>query len=265
MKKIKTLLTVLISFLIIIIIILYGIWLIAIPNEIVSQKIESFFIKSPYKIKINNLKKGLLLDLKVESIKIADENGELGTIENIKLNINPFYLLLKTAKLSFVTEFAGGRIDGTSFLKKDHMQLETNITGIEIEKIEYLKQTGLNGKGIVSGNITYNGTKGKIHFTVKEAHLADISKNNIYLPLSYFSEIKGLLLIENLDIDIKSVNFSGNSIYARIKGMIKKGYANMVLEVMPEPDFADKGKLILIKRYEKSPGFYSIPVKTKLF
>ncbi len=244
---------------------IFGTWFIAIPNDVLVHKIESYFVKSPFSVKVDNLRKGLLFNLKIEKVQIERNNSRIDSVHHIRLDMNPFYLLFKTVKVSFNATFGGGQIEGKAIIEKGSTKVKAKFSNLKIQDMDYAKLLGIKGKGTLSGTVRLEGSSGTVRFVVRESQLEDVYKHDTYLPLSFFSEIKGLLSIEKKVINLKSISCEGKDVFARIKGMIKNGSANVVLEVMPEHNFSEMDMLSLIKKYEISPGFYSIPIRKKLY
>ena len=66
------------------------------------------------------------------------------------------------------------------------------------------------------------------------------------------------------DLQVDSISLEGEKGFARLKGKINNGLADMTLELMPLKDSLNTLESMLIGKYIVSPGFYEIPINGPL-
>jgi hypothetical protein len=79
-----------------------------------------------------------------------------------------------------------------------------------------------------------------------------------------FRKVQGLITLSGNSVTINSLSLDGDRAYARAKGNIINGSADMTFELMPEFRKLEDFEKLLIKKYESSPGHYVIPFKGRL-
>lgn len=247
------------------IILLFGLWHIVIPDDLIKKRMEDFFRAKGINLKTEDLRKGIFYNVTIDRIilnKIQDTH--LLTISNIEARLD-FLSLFKLRPLIIITaSFAGGRLIGDFSILNSLFNL--TIERAELEDMGFLNDKGIIGRGIISGTALFylRESKGNIRFRILDADLKDIT-DRIYLPLSLFKTVRGFIEFNKEIIIIHSLSLEGNGIYAKIQDS-KFKIQNMIfldgsMEVMVNSDFSmpqivDLGLL----RYRRSPGYYIIPL-----
>ncbi|MBF0317803.1 MAG: type II secretion system protein GspN [Nitrospirae bacterium] len=259
------------SFIVVVIVIaaiaaaVFGTWMVAIPEDLIVNWIKTS-VEKPFVLEVNDLRKEALFTVKIKDVRLLlSKNNDVLVLNDCTIRINPVFLPFKTVKMSFNAALSGGYIKGDGIIKKDLVRINANMDDIELSGLSYLKRYSLKGHGIFSGDFTFYKDTGELAFKIRDFTFGDIHSHGVYLPLKYFNVINGLIVLKDEQLTTESVTFSGEGIYARIKGKIAKGSINMQIDVMPEDNFPDKDKLAIIKNYEVSPGVYSIEIKKWLY
>ncbi|KJU84598.1 conserved hypothetical protein, secreted [Candidatus Magnetobacterium bavaricum] len=243
----------------------FGVWMVAIPEELIVNWIKAS-VEKPLLIEVNDLRKESLFTVKIKDVRLLlSKNNDVIVLNDCTIRINPVFLPFHTVRVYFNAGVSGGYIKGSGIIKKDLISVNGHMDDIELSGLNYLKKHSLKGHGIFSGDFTFYKGAGELAFKIRDFTFNDLYSHGIYLPLKYFNVINGLLVLKDEHLTAESVTFSGVGIYARIKGKLAKGSINMQIDVMPEDNFPDKSKLALIKNYEVSPGVYSIAVKKWLY
>jgi type II secretion system protein N len=81
-----------------------------------------------------------------------------------------------------------------------------------------------------------------------------------------------MIRVTDGNIRLESFTLQGEGIYMRISGDIPGGAnavnapLNLVLEIMPNPDFLERQKLVflLLTKFMVSPGNYRVPIRGTL-
>lgn len=253
---------------------LYGLWYIAIPAEMIEDKIEGSFLDRGIKVEIEGLRKGLFYSLTIERMKLytrtADSNpSELLTLSSIVARFDFSSLLRLSPSLTITASLGGGSLKGNlSILNK---QLNLDIEGVEFGELRFLSDKGITGRGTVSASLSLslNGTKGDVRFGIADAALRDFEGGG-YIPLSLFNSIRGVIEFSNNAINIRSLSFEGKGIFGRVQGLRlilpetgrNLGFSgDSKMELMINSDFSIPQIVDLgLFRYKRSPGYYIIPL-----
>lgn len=236
-------------------------WLIVIPDDLVRSKIEESFSSSArFNVSIKGLKKTPLFGIKADGLTIEMDKKEIIDIREPEARFNPLYLLKDGLSLSIRGKIDNGEVNGRLNLPDG---LYLNINGIGLDSISYLKDTGFRGDGHLSGMINLKGNIINIIFEVSDLNI--ISTGEIFFPFAdTFHRIQGAINIDGNNININSIGLEGEKGYARISGDIIKNDMRLSLELMPYHERLTQVELMLINKYEVSPGYYVIPLNNLL-
>jgi len=83
---------------------------------------------------------------------------------------------------------------------------------------------------------------------------------------------KGMIRIADGKARLESLTLQGEGVYMRLSGNLPMGVnadsapLDLLLEIMPKPEFLDKQKLVflLLAKFMTSPGVYRVPIKGTL-
>lgn len=251
----------------IVIIFLFGLWYIAIPDDLIKERIENSFASEGVKIKTEGLKKGIFYSLTIERIILninPTNTMNSFTISDIEARLD-FLSLLKLRPSIFITaSIAGGRLGGNFSILNSLLNL--TIEGAELENLRFLNDSGIGGRGIISGTALFylKESGGNIRFKILDANLRDIT-NRIYIPLSLFKTVRGFIEFSMGVIIIHSLSLEGNGIYGKIRDSRFRIQDMVFLDgsigLWVNSDFSMPQLIELgLLRYKKSPGYYIIPL-----
>ncbi|MBF0557585.1 MAG: type II secretion system protein GspN [Nitrospirae bacterium] len=247
------------------IILLCGMWYIAIPDSVISDLIENSLKDGNMSIQVTHLKKGLFFNLSLERIELKKSGNALLSIENATGRINPLSLLMMRLTLYFSGNIGGGTINGRMDLIKGKNHVGLDIRNAHLEEMPFFVLIGLDGKGVLSGGLSLDNGEGNTRLDIREMALKSGVFGGASVPLELFDSARGAFSISSGVLKVVSFTFEGRGIYARIKGLITSGATNLTMELMPDRTFTASNPLFyLLENYKVSPGFYSIPINSNL-
>ncbi len=233
------------------ILIIEGLWLIAIPEGLIKEKILSH-IPAGFDIEIKGIRKGLFPSLYIQDLSLRTKDSGIA-INEIRASIH-FPSLLKGRLMIAVKD---GGINGLIGLSGN---IAVKVRGYSLSQV---KNPVLKGDGVIHMESEIVKGKGKMDFSLTDARLEPFNDNGIYIPLNLIDTIKGRLDIDGGDIIIQSITLSGKDIYGRVKGKIRDNRAELVIELMPEKEL-NNTLMILMPHSMVSPGYFRIEVKRQL-
>ncbi len=252
MKR-KNLLKSFILILSVIIILIEGLWIIAVPEALIRERIISY-LPQQIELNIEGLKKGLFFNLSMEGLTIKKDPIEI-RLRDVRASLHYPSLLrgkLQMAIKAFAKEngYLQGIISpsGDIRLKADEISLSS------------IKNPFLKGEAsiFIEGEIVKK--VGTIRFELKDARLEPVKEEGLYVPLNLIDTIRGGLYIKEKEITLESVTLSGKDLYGRLKGKIINGEADLVLELMPEGEL-NSTLMLLIPSKMVSPGYYRMEIR----
>lgn len=242
-----------------------AVWYIAIPDSVVSDLIEGAFRNSSMSVQVTHLRKGLFFNLAIDGIALKKSGNTLLTIENATARINPFSLFMMRLTLHFSGDLGGGKIDGRVDLLKGRDRIDVHVGEAHLEDVPFFSIIKLEGKGVLSGDITLENNRGNIRLEIREAALKTGTFGGVTVPLEMFDTARGAFSLGYGMLKVTSFSLEGKGIYARIKGVIVGGNTNLTMELMPDKSLmASDPVFSLLESYRVSPGFYSIPINGNL-
>lgn len=239
---------------------IWGLWFIALPEGLIVETVSEQAGRGGLAVEVEGFKKGLFYNFVAERISIKKSGRRLLLVSDVSGRLDLLRLPLLKAVFPFEGAIGGGRLSGRATIRRRHYGAHMTLTHSRMEELDIASLAGIRGTGIVSAEVTVRGIAGDIKFSVKEAKFEPITLNNIPLPLNMFHTVRGAASFRGRRIDIKSLSFEGEGIFARAKGTLNGGAADMTLEVMPEGAM-DTILSALISAYRVSPGYYEVPIK----
>ncbi len=235
------------------ILIIEGIWLIAIPEGFIKERLLSH-IPTGADIEIKGIKKKFFPSLYIQQLLVRTKGSDIA-INEVTASIH--YPSLLKGRLMLAVTAEDGRIIGL-------IGSSGNIAvKIKDYKLSEIKNPLLTGDGFINVESEIINGKGKIDFSLTDARLEPFNDSGIYIPFNLIDTIKGRLDIDGRDIVIESVNLSGRDIYGRVKGKIKENRAELVFELMPEKEL-NTMLMLLMPGSMVSPGYFKIEFKREL-
>lgn len=239
----------------------FGTWYIAVPEDVISNYIVGSVRSDRIKIETEGIKKGFFLTLGINKLKLNMQDGfSLLNFEDVYIKPDFASIIKLNPQLPFRGRIGSGVVDGLYDIRQKALTLSAG--GINLQDIGALKLINLEGGGNLSIKMEIVNSEGNILLNIKDASLKTTYLPGGYiLPLEWFNDIKGLLSAKKNLVEVKSFTLEGEGIFARIKGNIVGGAADLKMEIMPDANFKRPSLLILISPFQVSPGYYVIPIK----
>ncbi len=239
------------------------VWLFAVPNELLEKNLEDAVSRSgngSLTISIDGLRKGMFFSIYADAVDLSIENEQALSIETFSINFSPKFL--RSGKLGFLVrgKIGTGTLDGSLLLP---MKGSFKINNADLDSIPYLKKFGIEINGHLSSDIQMNNEKVDMVFNVPDLNIGNPSTTVIPL-INTFRRMQGSLHLDGNNLMVDSISLEGKKGYARLKGRIRNGLADMTLELMPLPNTLTSLESMVIGKYIVSPGFYSIPLNGPL-
>jgi hypothetical protein len=241
---------------------LEGLWLIAIPEGLIREKIISS-IPEGIVTELDGLKKGVFFNISIERVllKIGGESNSRGgleiPLENIRAQIDYPSLFKGRLRIYLIAHIGEkGIIEGLG--GSSELRIKAEAIKLSDIKIPLLK-----GEAIIAIDGEIINNKGTIRFSAQDARLEPFSERELYLPLNLINSIRGSLNIIPDKLLLESVTLSGKDLYGRLKGSINQTQADLTLELMPEKE-VNSTLMLLIPKNLVSPGYYKIEIKRAL-
>jgi len=250
---------------IVIVIFVFGFWVIAIPESLLAGLVEGAMHDSDMRIETSDVRKGILFDFTCDSIRLKKNDRTLLSVENVEGRINPLSLLTLRLNAHFRGETGGGRVKGTIDLFRGKTHVDITVADADVADMPFFSLLGIGGKGALTGTLKIENVRGDIKFDVRDARFGQGTFGGITVPLDVFTGARGAMTITGNSVRITSFALEGAGIYARLSGDITSGRMNLIMELMPEKSFKDSNFIFLVlERYKNSPGHYSIPITGSL-
>jgi type II secretion system protein N len=242
-----------------------GLWLIAIPETLLLEKIKDTFRGEKLSVTIDGFSKGFFYHCTARKVTLVSSGTALLSIDNLNAGVNPLALIIMRLPLYFDGGIAGGMMNGDFDLLSGGDRMTAGVFNANIQGIDFFSVLGLSGQGLLTGNFAYLKGKGHANFFIRDMRLDNKPFLGISLPLDAFGIMRGAIEVNAGGVDITSLSLEGKSIFARVKGRVGGGMVDLAMEIMPDPAFNDKDNLLmLLASYRKSPGYYIVPIKGPL-
>lgn len=235
------------------------VWLFAVPNELMREKVENAVSHAgdgSLTLSIDGIRKGIFFSLYADAINLSIDNKPALSINDLSINFTPRHL--NTGELAFLVrgKIGTGTIEGTLKLP---MKGSFKIDKADLDSIPYLKRFGIAIGGHLSSSIKLNNEKVEAVFNVPDLDIRNSVVTVIPL-INTFRRMQGSVQLNGNDLRIDSISLEGEKGFARLKGQIKKGLADMVLELMPVEQKLNALESMIIGKYVVSPGYYVVPI-----
>ncbi|MEO5359758.1 MAG: hypothetical protein H7843_04850 [Nitrospirota bacterium] len=237
-------------------------WYVAVPEELIVAEIQKA-ARRP--VEVIGLKKGLFFNAEINKINVTSDKRTLALLQNIELAFNPLYILTGKIPVEYKSNIYKGVITGTAMYNMtlpegDRLTVSGEFTGLRLMELAGLYDA-YYGDGSVSGTLTVKEKEVHIDFIVKD-YKPKIRGGMIPdMLLAYFDELSGKLMITGGNITTCSIALKGRGIFARVKWHLTEHARDITIELMPEPSFKGMELIKTLKRYETSPGIYTIKMR----
>jgi type II secretion system protein N len=178
-------------------------------------------------------------------------------------------------------------LSSTATLGAGRMDLEQRITGrqtvqvtadrLALGEVPFFKTVlgARVGGSLWSEGLVTRGPKGwngELKLEISRLEFSGIKLGAFPLPDAANLNSKGMVRITDGKARLESLNLQGEGVYMRLSGNLPPGVnadaapLDLVLEIMPKPEFLEKQKLVflLLAKFMTSPGVYRVPIKGTL-
>jgi type II secretion system protein N len=242
----------------------WGAWLIAVPEDLIAEKLEGSLRRWGLDVEPVGFRKGFFYNFTIDGLDIKRSGERLVAVDDVSGKLDLPSLLLLKAVVPFEGRTGGGALKGRAEIKKGGYALTLNVKGAELGETGIFELTGLRAGGLLSGKLDVRDNSGRARFFVNPLRLEPVSVMGAQLPLNMFDTMRGALYLKGEYVEIESLALEGRGVYARVKGEMKSGNLDIKLEFMPEEEVMPDALLSsLMGKYRVSRGHYSIPIKRK--
>ncbi|HOP39806.1 MAG TPA: type II secretion system protein GspN [Geobacteraceae bacterium] len=246
--------------------------LLLVPSAEIKGVIVRGVAKNGYVMTTEQFGKAFPLGIKARNAVVSDGRGTLLKLDRASIYLKLLPLCIGRVVVDFRMQIKEG--EGHVEFRPRQNSVSVQLENILLEDIPLLEVvTGANIKGrlYVDGSFAGRGrkTEGALKMEVRKAELSAIKIGEIPLPDASYETIRGMFRVASRKGTLESFAFQGQGIYIRIKGSLPvsgplaRAPLDLVLELMPKPDFLERQKLVfmMLAKYQKSPGSYRIPIK----
>jgi type II secretion system protein N len=220
--------------------------------------------------------KTFLPGLAWDNALLSSQQGPLLRFE--QLTARPLLLQLLTGRImlnSAVTLGAGRlNLEQTLSGRQSVLLAADKLPLGEIPFFRTVLSARVGGSLWSEGRVTRGpqGWNGELKLEINRLEFSGIKLGEFPLPAADNLNSKGLIRITNGKARLESLTLQGEGIYMRLSGELPLGVnaeaapLDLVLEIMPKPDFLDRQKLVflLLAKFMTSPGVYRVPIKGTL-
>jgi type II secretion system protein N len=250
---------------VVIVSLIWGGWLVAIPSELIVNKIEPKMVSGEFKGKFEGFNKGWFYNFNIDALDIYKGDDVIFSVFDIHGELDLSSLLSLTPALDIQGTLAGGTFisrvssDGKSF------GVTFKLSDARLEHTGLFALTGYRGKGALKAEGAISNGTGEVRFQVDEASFAPVEVMGMPIPVDMVKAVRGIAKLKGNDIIIPSVAFEGKGFHARISGDIKKEIANLSVELTAmDSAIPDVMLSAVLGKYRKDKGHYVIPIRTRL-
>lgn len=224
-----------------------------------------------YSLHASRFGKSFPLGIKAEGLEIRNDSGLLLKAEKASFRVAFFPLLAGRLKIVGQASIGSGTA-AVGYLPKSG-DIGIVVEGISLENLPFIKTvSGAQTKGAVRIKAEFTGKgkglSGQLQVEIKGANVSDVMIGGMQLPNADYRTVQGMVRASGGVISISSFTLEGDGIYVRLKGSLpivfplNSAPLNLVLEMMPKPEFLEKQKFIflLMTKYQTTPGRFEIPI-----
>ncbi|MBL7031602.1 MAG: type II secretion system protein GspN [Nitrospira sp.] len=239
------------------------VWLFAVPNELIQQKIEEAVSRSgngTMALSIKGIRKGVFFSLSADTVNLSIDDQPAISINDLSINFTPRHL--NAGKLAFLVrgKIGTGTVKGILMLP---LKGNFKIDKAGLDSIPYLNRFGMSANGHLSSDIILNNNEVEAVFNIPDLNIDNPDVTMIPL-INTFRRIQGSVHLDGNDLRINSISLEGEKGFARLKGQIRNGLADMTLELMPVERSLNSLESMIIGKYIISPGYYAVPINGPL-
>jgi type II secretion system protein N len=179
------------------------------------------------------------------------------------------------------------KLGAEATVRDGHLDMEYGVTGREVFRVQ---SDGIDLADIpffatilaakVRGGLWIDGVvmrerqglNGDLKLEVKQLGFSGVKLGAFPLPDAENLRTQGMIRVTNGKVRLESFTLQGEGLYMRISGDLPGGAnaltapINLVLEIMPKPEFMEKQKLVflVLTKFMVSPGNYRVPITGSL-
>lgn len=220
--------------------------------------------------------KTILPGLAWNDLLLSSDRGALLRCERLKLQLGLLSLLKGRMTVAAAASIGSGRLD-LEYGVTGKKALELHADGISLAAVPFFKTVlGAKAGGSLwsEGSVTRGpqGLNGELKLEIRQLEFSGVKLGTFPLPDAANLCSQGMVRVTNGNARLESFTLQGEGIYMRLSGDIPSGVnaanapLNLVLEIMPKPEFLEKQKLVfmLLARFAASPGVYRLPIRGTL-
>jgi type II secretion system protein N len=218
-------------------------------------------------VEVANLRKGLFYNFESPGITLKNESGDvLLSLDHFAGRMNPWPLVRRELAVSFQGSRDGGSMKGEANLSRKKVKIQARLDSLPLGELPSLRAVGLEAQGILNGGLRFEDRRGELRFSIRDLRLKGGSLLGLVMPVDLFSRANGAVIIDGNRRLLSSVSLEGRGIYARVKGEVADRTMDLQIEIMPDSSLlAEKpSSFSVMERFKVSPGYYVIPLKTRL-
>ena len=220
--------------------------------------------------------KTLLPGLAWDNALLSSQQGPLLRFD--RLSVRPLLLKLLTGRIV---------LGSTATLGAGRMSIEQKISArqtvlvsadrLALGEMPFFKTVlgaRVGGSLWSEGRVTRGpkGWNGELRLEISQLEFSGVRMGAFTLPDAGNLNSKGMVRVTDGKARLESLTLQGEGVYMRLSGDLPSGVnadaapLNLVLEIMPKPEFLDKQKLVflLLAKFMASPGVYRVPIKGTL-
>ena len=220
--------------------------------------------------------KTILPGLAWNDLLLSSDRGALLRCERLKLQLGLLSLLKGRVTVAATASIGSGRLD-LEYGVTGKKALVLHADGISLAAVPFFKTVlGAKAGGSMwsEGSVTRGpqGLNGELKLEIRQLEFSGVKLGAFPLPDAANLRSQGMVRVTNGNVRLESFTLQGEGIYMRLSGDIPSGAnaanapLNLVLEIMPKPEFLEKQKLVfmLLARFAASPGVYRLPIRGTL-
>ncbi|BDV44777.1 type II secretion system protein GspN [Geotalea uraniireducens] len=247
-----------------------------IPARQIEGIVAQLCQRNGYTFSATRFGKTLPLGIAARGVTIGTEQGPVVHLDRAAARLALLPLLAGKVKIVFDGNIGAGRIDG-ELSPRGNGAASLTLTGIPLADVPFFKTVAdADLKGELRADAELKGlgprATGRLRLEVRGAEIRGVKISGMPLPDASYDTVRGMIRFGSGRATIDSFTLQGADVYLRLKGEVMlasppgNSPLNLSLELMPQPAFLDRQKLIflLMAKYLVTPGDYRIPVRGTL-
>lgn len=237
---------------------IWGFWFIAITDELITDAVKGSLNSETLAVELAGFEKGLFFNYRADALELWKSEKRLLSVEGFSGGVD--FRALLSLGLSLRFEAGAGTLRGKTVLSRKHTEVVLDVKDAPVDGEALQAAFGLRVGGRLDANLKLRDGQGEVKFMLRDAIFPKEGIAGIALPPEMLGDIRGAVLIKEDGAELESVAIEGKSLYARVKGTVRGGVADLRLEVMPEGE-VDALTGAFLERYRVSGGYYVIPLR----